>query len=255
MSISQKVNSVILTIARMNPPTLGHVFLIENMIETAIHNNTTEIIILLSASVDTTKNPIICKDKQKLLYTYGLNKAKENVIERMPENKEFIENINFDIICMDDVNYTRVDTDKKDNIFTILSSIFKKKYHYPEIGLKLSLVIGEDRKGNYDSIEKYVSNEKNPIIFETPNVLNRPEGSESATKIRQLAHDDKEKFINYYMNNFNMPENEVILLHNEIIKNTKVTGIKRSRVSNISVKRTRKGGKTKKQKRNSRRNK
>ena len=51
MSISQNVNSVILTIARMNPPTLGHVFLIENMIKSAIHNNTTEIIILLSASI------------------------------------------------------------------------------------------------------------------------------------------------------------------------------------------------------------
>jgi hypothetical protein len=253
MTISQKVNNVILTIARMNPPTIGHVFLIENMIKSAIQNNTTEIIILLSASVDTIKNPIICKDKQKLLYTYGLNKARKNVIELMPENKEFIENVNFDIICMDDIKYKSINPDIKDNIFTILRSIFKNKYQYPEMGLKLSLVIGEDRKGNYDSIEKYVSNENNPIIFEEPLVLTRPDGSESATKIRQLAHDDKEKFMDYYINNFNMPENEVTLLYNEIIKNTKVIGIKRSRQSKISIKKTRRGGKTKKQKRNSRR--
>jgi hypothetical protein len=227
------------------------------MIECAIHNNTSEVIILLSASVDTTKNPIICKDKQKILYTYGLNKAKQNVIEKKTQYKEFIENINFDVICMDDINYKNIDTNKKDNIFTILGSIFKKKYHYPEIGLKLSLVIGEDRKGNYDSIEKYVSNEINPIIFEEPFVLTRPAGSESATKIRQLAHDNKEKFINYYMDNFNMPEHEVILLHNEIIQNTKITGTKinKSRESTNSIKRKKKGGKTKKQKRNSRRNK
>jgi len=218
MSISQKVNSVILTIARMNPPTLGHIFLIENMIEKAIHSNTIEIIILLSASVDSKKNPIICKDKQKLLYMYGLNKAKENVIKKMPENKEFIENINVDVICMDDLEYKNVNSNKTDNIFTILSSIFKKKYHYPEIGLKLSLVIGEDRKGNYDSIEKYVSNEKNPLILEEPLVLTRPDGSESATKIRQLAHDDKQKFMDYYIDNFNMPKNEVDSLYNSIIQ-------------------------------------
>jgi hypothetical protein len=255
MTISHKVNNVILTIARMNPPTLGHVFLIENMIKSAIHNNTTEIIILLSASVDTIKNPIICKDKQKILYTYGLNKERENVIEEMPQHIEFIENINFDVICMDDIKYKSGNTVIKDNIFTILRSMFKQKYNYPEIGLKLSLVIGEDRKGNYDSIEKYVSNEINPIIFEEPLVLTRPDGSESATKIRQLAQDDKEKFMDYYMDNFNMPKNEVVLLHNEIIKNTKVIGIKRSRQSKVSIKKTRKGGKTKKQIHNSKRNK
>jgi hypothetical protein len=95
-------NTVIFTIARMNPPTPGHLFLIENMIDMALKENVNQINIILSSTVDSEKNPIECEEKRRILYNSALNKAKQMLIEEMPENNIQINNINIEIICLND---------------------------------------------------------------------------------------------------------------------------------------------------------
>ena len=60
MSIDYKNdNTFIFTFVRMNPPTPGHLLVIEAMINQAINLNTNKIYIFLSNSMDE-KNPLAC---------------------------------------------------------------------------------------------------------------------------------------------------------------------------------------------------
>jgi hypothetical protein len=95
-------NTIVFTIARMNPPTPGHIFLLENMIEKAIDENVTQINIILSSTVDNEKNPIECEEKRQILYNYGLNIAKKNVKAKNPDIAYKVDNIRAEIICLND---------------------------------------------------------------------------------------------------------------------------------------------------------
>lgn len=60
-------NTIIFTIARMNPPTPGHLFLVQKLIDKAIALNVDEVYIILSKSNDDNENPILCEEKQIML--------------------------------------------------------------------------------------------------------------------------------------------------------------------------------------------
>lgn len=68
MSINYNNNNTILfTLARMNPPTPGHIFLIEQLIEEAIKINVDHVYIILSKTNDNNENPISCLEKTNIL--------------------------------------------------------------------------------------------------------------------------------------------------------------------------------------------
>ena len=60
-------NTIIFTLARMNPPTPGHLFLIKNLIEEAIKLNVNHVYIILSKTNDNNENPISCPEKINVL--------------------------------------------------------------------------------------------------------------------------------------------------------------------------------------------
>ena len=66
-------NTIIFTIARMNPPTPGHLFLIESLIRKAISINVDQVYVILSESNSDNENPITCEEKLLTLGTAGDN--------------------------------------------------------------------------------------------------------------------------------------------------------------------------------------
>ena len=69
-------NTVICTIARMNPPTPGHLLLIQRMILEAAHKNINRIYIILSSSVDHDENPLDCWTKRDLILNNSIERFK-----------------------------------------------------------------------------------------------------------------------------------------------------------------------------------
>ena len=61
-------NTIIFTLARMNPPTPGHLYLIRRLIEEAISKNIEEVYIILSKTNDNNEDPIPCPEK---IYVLG----------------------------------------------------------------------------------------------------------------------------------------------------------------------------------------
>ena len=62
------MKTALVTIARMNPPTLGHLQLIKKMLLYATFVKEKDVFIILSSTVDK-KNPLSCNRKKELLDT------------------------------------------------------------------------------------------------------------------------------------------------------------------------------------------
>ena len=60
-------NTIIFSIARMNPPTPGHMFLIETLIREAIDKNVNDVYVILSKTNNNQDDPIPCPEKINIL--------------------------------------------------------------------------------------------------------------------------------------------------------------------------------------------
>ena len=147
-------NTIIFTIARMNPPTPGHLFLIEKLIVEAISKNVERIYIFLSKSNSDDENPVPCPDKIPILGDSdsddGVTKTMINSLKmRMiaethdSEIKEKIHRIRVIIRCVPEGAGT----------FTPLIMTVSEMSHIHD--LNLFLIIGDDRKDMLDSITGY----------------------------------------------------------------------------------------------------
>ena len=204
-------NTIIFTIARMNPPTQGHILLIETMIETAIKNNVNQINIILSSTVDSEKNPIECEEKRKILYNNALNVAKQNSIKKTPENSSQINNMKIEIICLNDQETNSITNYySKSPIISKIKYILYKLYGFPRQNLRMILVIGKDRENDFDFLKKLLQELEIPVDFDI-SVVDRPGDAISATKIRNLAltrdPNDENSFIQH-MNTIGLNNDE-----------------------------------------------
>lgn len=148
-------NTIIFTLARMNPPTPGHLYLIQRLIEQAIAKNVTEVYIILSKTNDNNENPIPCPEKINVLGDANdettktmIKSLKESMINETadPSLKTKIRELKVITICVPDV--------PRATPFTQVGTIISSK---PK-GIKdfnLFLIIGEDRKDMLDSITKF----------------------------------------------------------------------------------------------------
>jgi hypothetical protein len=143
-------NTIITTIARMNPPTPGHLLLVERMILEAAQKNLSQINIILSHSIDENENPLDCPTKRDLYLTNSIERFKEYLIHQNPSLERNIENINVVILCMDDPFEEEVpEIDPKTTpILKAINYILFKYYRYPKSGLELELFVGDDRDYN-----------------------------------------------------------------------------------------------------------
>jgi len=143
-------NTIIFTLARMNPPTPGHLYLIQRLIEEAISKNVDKVYVILSKTNDNNENPIPCPEKinvlgepddtTKTMINSLKYKLESNAIDT--ELREKIKNIKVITIC--------VPEQKGATPFTPIIPIIGP---LPEANL--ILIIGDDRKNLLDSITDF----------------------------------------------------------------------------------------------------
>ena len=231
-------NTILFTIGRMNPPTSGHMLLIKNMIQRALNLKLTQVYLILSATVDNKKNPLSCGEKRKLLLQTMIQSLKEKMVIEFPSQKNEIEQMKIQILCMDDP----INSEKYGNhpILKCINYLLFEKYHYPRDDLKMLLMIGQDRKKDYFWIQKILQERKPEVILNIQD-LERPEGAMSSTYIRNLAINGDWVNFNQNMLESGMNHQQIQSLYDEIRN-------KMNNEKNQSTTKKRKiqGGKTKK---------
>ena len=176
-------NTIIFSLARMNPPTPGHMFLIETLISEAIDKNVNDVYVILSKTNDNEDDPIPCPEKINVLSNDALKSMvkslKQKMISEAGENVELIrkiERINVHTICVPEV--------PRATPFTPLIPIIGAKEGIPNVNL--ILIIGDDRKNMVDSITDFFF--KWPNIFSVDaRILPREEMDEFKEKSKDRA--------------------------------------------------------------------
>jgi nicotinic acid mononucleotide adenylyltransferase len=148
MSNNINTNTIIFTLARMNPPTPGHLYLIQRLIEEGIKKGVDSVYIILSKTNDNNENPISCAEKVKIL---GNNdnmieviKMKMIELEHNADMKEKINNINVMSICVPNI--------KSATPFTVISNLIYQRIEQHIDNINLFIIIGDDRAEMLDSI-------------------------------------------------------------------------------------------------------
>ena len=201
-------NTIVFTLARMNPPTPGHLYLIQRLIEEGINKNVNKVYVILSKTNDNNENPIPCSEKISVLgsaedITKTMVKAvKEQMIskENDEDMKKKINDIDVESICVPEV--------PRATPFTPLYNIIGEKRDIPD--LNLFIVIGDDRKNMRDSVTdfffkwdnvnsvdglildrpnmgKFKSISSNPTELAALNMSEVPSGALSASFVRNLV--------------------------------------------------------------------
>jgi len=228
--------TVIFTIARMNPPTSGHIKLIQLMMVAASNLPTDDpghkqIYLILSHSQDNVKNPLTCKRKRELLNMQGM-------IQKIKTNEPALNDITVNIFCMDD---TAPESCGKHPILKQVCHIIMLEHP-----TRMKLFIGEDRADSYNFVQTSIAKYNPPIDLEMV-VLARQEGAMSATFMRGLVSDGKkEEFIQASIANGLSEENandlfdelDYVMKTPTTAKRRKAKGGKRTR-RHISKRRTR----------------
>jgi len=213
-------NTIIFTLARMNPPTPGHLYLIQRLIEEGIKKNVEKVYVILSKTNDNNENPIPCSEKINVLGTTEdvaktmVKAIKEQMISNTSDNdmKRKINDIEVENICVPEV--------PRATPFTPLFSIAGEKRDIPD--LNLFLVIGDDRANMLDSVTDFFFKWDNVksvdgLILERPNmgefkkissnpqelaslnISEVPVGALSASFVRNLVKNNmRDKFIELY---------------------------------------------------------
>ena len=175
-------NTIIFTIARMNPPTSGHMKLIQMMMETnqALypedlgHNR---VYIILSHTKDNKKNPLKCSRKRQILESKGM-------VQHIKDENPLLKDIEVKVLCMDD------DAPEECGKHPILKQICNIRLMEQQIKgfqpSEMKLFIGADRANSYDFVISSLA-KNNPPIPIIPVVVERPEGAMSATFMRDLV--------------------------------------------------------------------
>ena len=233
-----KENSIIFAIARMNPPTPGHLSLIEILIEQALMRGIDHVYVCLSKTKDA-KNPIFCDMKKTVLGDAERHSDEMTMINSLKKTMmgKTTDSVKSENIHKMKVHLRCVPEEKGATPFTVVKHIINEKidvltknakdkgdeeYECPSNGIKLFLVIGEDRQSMIKDIRKCFAAWKqisaaygkiservgmNDLIktSECPELLDKLEikkvGKDdwSATVIRNIVrHGKKSKFLEIY---------------------------------------------------------
>jgi len=199
-------NIVVFTIGRMNPPTPGHMALIEKLIHRAASLGQTKFGIILSHSQDMPKNPFNCSDKRKLLLSGMIDALKNQMKQKIdtynpPISPESIDAIEPIIICMDD------EMPPEFGKHPILKSVNALIASYSGPVRQAFLIVGQDRAGGYEFVKAAL--QKRGIKLDDSDFLSRPEGAISATYMRELAYSGNwDEFLSIYLTT-GLPEENV----------------------------------------------
>jgi len=180
---TEKKQTILFTIARMNPPTPGHMELVKTLIEAG---GKSKVYILLQAGEKAgkeTQNPLTCGEKKKYLL---------EMIKSLGPAGDTVE-----VICADDKLHK--DCTQDSDPLRQICDIYKREKFTPTKKTTFYLWVGTDR---VSSFKKFLGN----VDYLQPNSeliteeLKREVGGISGTKMRELAKEGKEaKFIELEM--------------------------------------------------------
>ncbi len=239
--INQNEHNIIFTMSRMNPPTPGHLFLVQKLIEEGVKQNTNKVYVILSKTNDNNEDPIACENKINVL-NLMTNYLKEQMVN------DTVNSDTVDKILNIDVNYICVKPEQK-SPFSPLYDIINE---YPETDmLNLFMIIGDDRKDLLDSVADtfLFKNERiksfDGIVLDRPSmseyknmtksqlqnidINNVPVGAFSASFIRNIVkYNLKDKFDDIYGKY--LDNDKIDILYNQI-KEGLLLGNKKSKSS------------------------
>ena len=185
-------NTIIFTISRMNPPTPGHLLLIQKLIEEAIRQNVEKVFVILSKTTDNIQNPIACQEKINILaenlgpnMVVGLKNQMKMELERqelepsvLENNKSKIDSIEVIFLCVGQDQLTPIDP-----LVDIIRNYFRTE------NLNLFMIIGDDRAEFLDTIA-------NIFLFQNE-IINSVDGQilarEDMDSFKGLSNDDLSK--------------------------------------------------------------
>ena len=235
-------NTIIFTLARMNPPTPGHLYVIQKLIEEGINKNVNKVYVILSKTNDNNENPIPCSEKINVLGTQEdvaktmVKAIKEKMILNTSNEdlKRKISNMDVESICVPEI--------PRATPFTPLFFIAGEKKDIPD--LNLFLVIGDDRANMLDSVTDFffkwdnVSSvdglildrpnmgefkkiSSNPQELASLNISQVPVGALSASFVRNLVKNNmRDKFIELYSPY--LDESKIPILYEAILEGLKL---------------------------------
>ncbi len=128
-------NTIIFTIARMNPPTPGHLEVIRNLISEAMSKSIPKVFVILSKTKDDDENPIFCQEKI-------------NALQTMIDRLQTIMGTGVEVVLM------CVPDEKGATPFTVIGNIISLPEFASLPDVNLILVIGDDRSTMGASISK-----------------------------------------------------------------------------------------------------
>jgi nicotinic acid mononucleotide adenylyltransferase len=150
-------NTIIFTIARMNPPTPGHLEVISNLIMEAMSKGIPKVYVILSKTKDSDENPIFCREKIDALKT---------MIKILQQ--QMGTTVDVELICVDE---------REASPFITLNKIVRSGKFASLPDVNLFLVIGDDRATMGESIRKMFVGKSNVKSVETK-VLTRSDMTE-----------------------------------------------------------------------------
>jgi hypothetical protein len=159
--------------ARMNPPTPGHLFLIENLIRVGLEKKVERVYIILSKTNDNNENPISCQEKINVLGENNeiinamIHKLKERMTQSLSDSneKERIMSMQVIPICVPDV--------PRATPFTVISGLLYQREEMKNI--ELYVIIGDDRADLVDNIADMYFYKKDNVMAIDAKVLERTE--------------------------------------------------------------------------------
>ena len=139
-------NQMVITVARMNPPTPGHMVLVKTMISNAYREDIKNVYIVLSSTAGDEKNPLPCPKKKEVL-DLMIDSLKRRMILEDPKCEVFMSSVNVKTICV---------PRETPNLFSVISTLFFPQKD-PSKG-KVIIVLGEDRSDLAKSITAFYLN-------------------------------------------------------------------------------------------------
>ena len=149
-------NTIIFTVGRMNPPTSGHMKLIQTMMEANLELHPSDlghghVYIILSHTKDNTKNPLTCERKKSLLIANGM-------IQYIKTNQNHLSGITVNVLCTEE----KEDSGEPHGcgtrfIISQLCRIIKSEEKLQRTITNAELILGSDRQDNFRFITEYLS--------------------------------------------------------------------------------------------------
>lgn len=253
----QEEDTVYVTIGRMNPPTAGHRELIKHMVKNALFSGLTQVNIVLSSTLDTTKNILEDEEKRGIIYemishpSFGQEilaemhgeyaENQENIKEifgltNFPSVIEICQDFNraiyydkfrVEVICMADPTVPSLGTNPITKSLKYILGLYQNPLDGTTSVQQVKLIVGQDRAVDFGWIKNSF-----PGLPFSIDALPRPESAISATEVRGYIADGDEANYRRVMGPMNLREETLARIRGQISAYLQKGGKRKSSIKN-----------------------